>query len=119
MCQERRTHVRTDVTKTRDGTKAGRPAPSRLLKSGIRAGLLEEPKNRADCECDGGADCMGITSNEAEEAGASSLFCVRTLLFYNLHLRRVSLFGQIAVVNCRWLVQLENQGVLFWKSYIL
>ena len=81
MCQERRTHARTDVTKTRDGTKAGRPAPSRLLKSGIRAGLLEEPKNRADCDCDGGADCMGITSNEAEEAGASSLFCVRTLLF--------------------------------------
>ena len=33
------------------------------------------------------------------------------LLLYNLHLRKVSLFGQIAVVNCRWLVWLENQGV--------
>ena len=33
------------------------------------------------------------------------------LLLYKLHLRRVSLYGQIAVVSCQGLVQLENQGV--------
>ena len=34
----------------------------------------------------------------------------KLLLLCNLHLRRVSLFGQISAASCRDLVQMENQG---------